>query len=173
MSGGLASIYAVRYPTSGVVNVDQPPFIAEFAKLVRRLEPGLRGAAFDQIWRDVFFASFHLELLPAPARELVIRNSHPDQAVVLSYWQMVLESPIEELDAMVRDMMTQLAAQGVPYLMVMGSALPTAVRDAMKDLGQQPTIVEWVDTGHFPHLAHPSEFARLCTQVGRPTSVSR
>jgi pimeloyl-ACP methyl ester carboxylesterase len=165
MSGALASIYAARYPTTAVVNVDQPPLIGDFARLVRQLESPLRGPNFEQVWRNVFAASFHTELLPAPARDLVERFSHPDQDLVLSYWQMLFQQPVEALETMVDATIREVGARGIPYLLVLGSPLPANTREHLTHRIPRLEVVEWAGTGHFPHLARPAEFARLCSEV--------
>lgn len=42
----LATMYAAFYPAAGVVNVDQPLDIEPFARMLRQLEPALRGPDF-------------------------------------------------------------------------------------------------------------------------------
>ena len=53
MSGGLASLYAASYPTSGVVTVDNGPDIRPFAELLQQLEPALRGPGFAEALANV------------------------------------------------------------------------------------------------------------------------
>ncbi len=169
MSGALVSIYAARYPTAGVVIVDQLPFIREFAELARRLEAQLRGQEFDQVWQAVFVASFHTELLPADARSLVTSNSQPDQALVLSYWRMVLETPIDELEDLIGKSLDEIAGKDIPCLLVTGSRIPAAMRQALEARLPMTQVVEWPDTGHFPHLARPAQFAELLCDRPAPT----
>lgn len=161
MSGGLVSVYAARYPAAGVINVDQAPVLEPFGQLLRTLEPQLRSAAFDQIWQQVFAASFHLELLPSPARNLVESNSRPSQDLVLSYWQTVLDRPTEEFQSIVDDSLVQIGRRGLPYVLVLGGELPAEVRDRLRGLLPDVRILDWPGTGHFPHLARPGEFAEL------------
>jgi pimeloyl-ACP methyl ester carboxylesterase len=170
ISGALASIYSSTYPAAGVVNVDQPPFVGDFARLVRRLESPLRGAGFEQVWHEVFAASFHTELLPEPARALVLRNSRPEQKLVLSYWQTLLEQPVEEVEAWVDATLTQVGSLGIPYVLIVGSELPGVTAQLLKDRIPQLRVVEWTNTGHFPHLAHPADFARLCAATSAARS---
>jgi pimeloyl-ACP methyl ester carboxylesterase len=166
MSGGLVTVYAARYPSAGVVNVDQPPVIGPFAALVRSLEPELRGPRFDDIWRDIFAASFHLELLPAYVRDLVQRNGRADRELVLSYWQQVLDRPAGEMQELIDDALAQIGQQGCPYVLVVGSELAAAARDMLQQHVPAVQILEWPGTGHFPHLARSAQFAELLHDMG-------
>jgi pimeloyl-ACP methyl ester carboxylesterase len=161
ISGGLVGLYAARHATSGVVNVDQPPVIAPFARLVRSLEPRLRGSDFDATWREVFAASFHTELLPPQARHLVETTSHPSRDLVLSYWRLVLDRPVEQVEAMIDESMAEIARRRVPYLLLLGSEPPRPVLDHVRSRVPSLTVEVWPGTGHFPHLARPDEFAEL------------
>jgi pimeloyl-ACP methyl ester carboxylesterase len=171
MAGALASMYAARYPTVGVVSVDQLPFVREFAGLVRSLAPQLRSAAFAQVWADVFATSFHTELLPEPAERLVKQNGRPDQDLVLSYWRMLLETPVDEVETLIEGVLHEIARQQIPYVLVLGSRIPAAARDALEQRMPMLRIVEWPGTGHFPHLAHPAEFAELLTGIAAPADI--
>ena len=86
-AGGLAAtMYAARHPARGVINIDQPLDVAPFAEFVRSLAGRLRGPDFPAVWQ-MFYASFHTELLPADAQNLVRSTCQPRQQVVLGYWQ--------------------------------------------------------------------------------------
>jgi pimeloyl-ACP methyl ester carboxylesterase len=166
MAAALASLYAARHPAAGVVNVDQPPVIADFARLLSSLEPRLRGPAFDDVWREVFFASFRTDLLPETARELVTQHSRPTQELVLSYWQILLDRPLEDTEALIERALTGIAARDIPYVLVLGGDLDDAVRAHLLHRLPRMRVVEWLGTGHFPHLARPAEFADLLDQLG-------
>lgn len=160
LAGALVSMYASTFPSAGVVNVDQPPVIAPFAELLKSIEPQLRGPAFEEVW-PIFFRSFKTELLPSAARELVEATCNPRQDLVLGYWSMVLERPIEEITAMMDENIGRLAASHVPYVLVAGHQLPEPVAAWMRDRIPQADVRVWDDTGHFPHLAYPDRFAEL------------
>jgi pimeloyl-ACP methyl ester carboxylesterase len=161
MSGALASLYGERFPTSGVVNVDQPPVIAAFAQLVRSLEPELTGADFNRVWRDVFAASFHTKLLPAQARRLVEENSAPSQELVLSYWRLILDQPADVVQALIDASMSHIEQRKVPYLLLLGTEAPPTLLSLLRARVPSAEVVVWPGTGHFPHLARPREFADL------------
>ena len=160
ISGALVSLYASTYPAAGVVNVDQPPLIAPFAELVKSIEPQLRGPAFADMW-SMFFRSFNTELLPPAARQLVEATCNPRQDVVLGYWAMILERPVEEITAMIEESCQRLERDGVPYVLVAGHQLPDPVTQWLHERLSPADITTWDGSGHFPHLAHPDRFADL------------
>jgi pimeloyl-ACP methyl ester carboxylesterase len=49
----------------------------------------------------------------------------------------------------------------VPYLIVSGSALEEPYREWLAAELPHAEVVVLGDGGHFPHLAHPAEFARF------------
>jgi pimeloyl-ACP methyl ester carboxylesterase len=162
-----ATMYAARYPTQGVINVDQPLQTASFAELVRSIAPRLRGPEFGQVWQ-MFYASFHTELLPQAAQELVRATCRPRQEVVLGYWDQIIARPVDELVSLIDETLTALRQRGVRYLQIAGedpgpdyqkwlaARLPAAVVDV------------WPQSGHFPHLAHPDRFVRRLAATAQP-----
>ena len=88
MGESVATVYAAKYPTRGVVNVDQPLQTAPFAQLLQSLADKIRGPEFAAVW-PMFAASFHTERLPKSAQDLVLSTGHPRQEVVVGYWQAV------------------------------------------------------------------------------------
>ena len=157
--GLLATIYAARYPTRGVVNIDQPLETARFATLVGSLAARLRGPDFPVVWQ-MFYDSFHVELLPPGAQDLVRATCRPRQQVVLGYWRQLLEQPIAEVTAMVEQATATLRASGVPYLHVAGDDLDPDYRQWLGVRLPAATVEVWPRTGHLPHLADPQRFAR-------------
>lgn len=157
--GLLATIYAARYPTRGVVNIDQPLETARFATFVSSLAERLRGPEFPVVWQ-MFYDSFHVELLPPAAQDLVRATCRPRQQVVLGYWRQLLEQPIAEITAMVEQATAALRASGVPYLHLAGDDLDPGYRQWLGVRLPAATVEVWPRTGHFPHLADPQRFAR-------------
>jgi pimeloyl-ACP methyl ester carboxylesterase len=157
--GLLATIYAARYPTRGVVNIDQPLETARFAAFVGSLAERLRGPEFPVVWQ-MFYDSFHVELLPPAAQDLVRATCRPRQQVVLGYWRQLLEQPIAEITAMVEQTTDTLRTSGVPYLHVAGNDLEPGYRQWLGVRLPAATVEVWPRTGHFPHLADPQRFAR-------------
>jgi pimeloyl-ACP methyl ester carboxylesterase len=167
LAGPLVSIYASGHPVAGVVNVDQPPEVEQFAALVHRLEGALRGTGFAEVWRSVFYASFGMEQLPPDVARLVRETSAPEQRLVLSYWREVLEEPVEEIAAMIQETCATIAERNVPYLLFLGRDAEAAEVQRMRGLLPQLELVCWSGTGHFPHLVRPVEFARRILDAHR------
>jgi pimeloyl-ACP methyl ester carboxylesterase len=158
-AGHLATIYAARYPTRGVVNIDSPLDVRPFAALVRSLAERLRGPGFPTVWQ-MFYDSFHVELLPPAAQELVRSTCRPRQEVVVGFWRMLLEQPVDDVVAMIEQVTAAVRASGVTYLYLAGDEPGPQYRQWMGTHLPGATIDVWPGTGHFPHLADPARFAR-------------
>jgi pimeloyl-ACP methyl ester carboxylesterase len=154
MSGAIACIYAVAYPTSGVVAVDSGPHVRPFAELVRRLAPALRGPGFAQVW-ERFEESLGLERIPEPTRSLVLETHTVEQDVVVGYWETLLRTEPDELQATVDAQMREL---DVPYLGVFGRPITGDERTRIEWL-PDAQLEEWSADGHFVHLVDPDRFA--------------
>jgi pimeloyl-ACP methyl ester carboxylesterase len=168
MSGGLATFYAAAHPTRGLVFVDNGPDIRPFAGLVQRLEPALRGRGFTEAWRR-FEDGLGLERIPEPLRSLVLETHEVKQAVVIGYWETVLSTDPDELQAFID---AQIRRIDVPCLGVFGRPITDSERERF---GWLPAVQleEWSGDGHFVHLVDPDRFAarlRLfvddCTAAG-------
>jgi pimeloyl-ACP methyl ester carboxylesterase len=164
--GILATIYAAQYPTSGVVNVDQPLLTAPFAQLLRAHEATLRGPGYAAVW-DMMVAGMHTELLPPDAQQLLRTISDPRQDLLLGYWEDVLTASPDELAERIASGLAALRSTGVPYHTVFGQ-IPSAEYQTWL-AGMLPDAVSSVlpDSGHFPQLAHPVRFARLLASTAR------
>lgn len=165
MSAVVATVYAARYPTHGVINVDQPLEVEPFARLVQSLADQLRGPGFPDVWAR-FQASMHAELLPPAGRSLVSSTSRPRQELVVGYWYDALERSPEELGAWAGDVLADVRAQNVPYLVVSGTEVDPDYRRWLGDVLPQARIVVWPESGHFPHVAHPERFAQILVAAG-------
>jgi pimeloyl-ACP methyl ester carboxylesterase len=175
ISGGLASIYAAHYPTSGVVNIDAPPDLAGVATMLQSVADKIRGPEFAQVW-GMLQDSFRLDLLPPHARALVETNCNPRQDVAVSYWEELLDTPPNELEAALFTDMRALAAADVPYLLLAGSVLSPTADEAMR-LVPNAQVEVWADAGHFPQFAHPERFldrlvATASWRAGSPAARS-
>jgi pimeloyl-ACP methyl ester carboxylesterase len=166
VSGLIATFYAARYPARGVVNVDQPLDITAFAELVRSLEDRLRGPEFPELW-GTFEASFHVELLPPEAQQLVRSMTRVRQDVVLGYWGQVFELPTASLNALVDDALAAIRDQQLHYTYVSGSAVDPLYEQWLKLRLPDVDVVSFPNSGHFPHLAHPDAFAAILDRTAR------
>jgi pimeloyl-ACP methyl ester carboxylesterase len=164
----IASLYAARYPTCGVVNTDQTLDTAEFLQVVHGLADQLRGPAFPTIWAQ-FASGFHLDVLPPSARAVADGASRPDQSLVVGYWSEVLDRGPAFVDELVVDTTARLAAKGIPYLSVFGSDLQPGYEQWLTERIPQATFVSWPGSSHLPNLAHPDLFAeQLAATAGWP-----
>ncbi len=166
MSAVVATDYAARYPTRGVVNVDQSLAVAPFAELVRSLAEKLRGPTFPEVW-EMFARSMQVEVLPESAQELVRSSAAPRQDLVTAYWREILDRPVAELADEANSMLARLRAAGTPYLVVAGEDLELRYWKWLMETLPQATITVWPGSGHFPHLAHPDLFAECLAATGR------
>ena len=159
-SGGFATAYAARHPSHGVVNIDSPLQIAPFITLLQSLGDRLRGPEFPVLWQQIFYASFHVELLPPPAQDLVRATCRPRQQVALGYWRQLIDQPADAVLAMIEHEAAALRASGMPYLYIAGDDLHPGYRQWLGARLPAATVEVWPRTGHFPHLADPQRFAR-------------
>jgi pimeloyl-ACP methyl ester carboxylesterase len=168
MGAGIAGLYASEHPARGVVMVDQATEILPFAQMLHQIAQMLRGPAFDQVWPTIE-NSLGLDLIPEPARSLVLDTHTVRQDVVLGYWDQVLNTEPAEMQAWVD---ATAAGIQVPCLAVFGRSATDGERERLsRPPGTQ--IEEWAGEGHFVHLVDPGRFAaRLrafveqCDQAG-------
>lgn len=164
LGGALATVYAARHPARGVVNVDQPLLAGGFQDMLRSMEPVLRGPDYRQIW-DRLLSGMGVEGLPADARELVRSAGTPPQDLLLGYWEELLVTPADELTRRWTHDLAALRAKDVSYRHVSGADLDPRYRDWLTSALPEAAVTVLPGGGHFPHLAHPSELARLLAQT--------
>ena len=167
VAAGIASVYAANYPTSGVVNMDGSPVLAPIAQLLRSVADRLRGPEFAAAWQP-FWDSFHVELLPPEAAQLVEATCRPHQQVALGYWRGLMEDPIEDLMALIARSSAAIAHAGVSYIYLAGADLDPDTRAWLDGQPFTPTVEVWPGSGHFPHLAHPARFAARLAAFALP-----
>jgi pimeloyl-ACP methyl ester carboxylesterase len=166
MAAVVATIYASRYPSSGVVNVDQWLQVAPLAQLVRSLAPQIRGPGFRAVW-EMFEASMHIELLPDGAQDLVRSTCRPRQELVTGYWRELLDQSASELADRAATGLAALAASRVPDLFIAGHELEPEYRKWLNETLPQASVTVWPHSGHFPHLAEPRRFAGCLAATAR------
>ena len=156
MGGALAGIYAERHPVAGLVLVDQAPYIRPFAAMVHQFEPALRSdnfrAAFEPIRQTI-----GVELLPEPQRTSVLAGQRIEQDLILSYWDQMLRSTPDELQARTD---RGVDAMSVPGLSIFGQTIDPATREYLRRHLPSAQIEEWPGLGHMVHLMEPQRFAR-------------
>jgi pimeloyl-ACP methyl ester carboxylesterase len=165
-SGIGATMYAARYPTRGVVNVDQPLFVAPFIEGLKSFAPRLRGPEWRQVW-DMLAAGFHTEWLPASARDLVESSSRPSQELLLGYWQDLIDRPAAETTALIDSATAAIRASALPYVYVTGDEPSPEYRAWLAQAIPLARIEVYPGGGHFPHLADPARFAEILAETAR------
>lgn len=164
--GILATIYASRYPTSGVINVDQPLLTEPFAQLLRIHEATLRGPGYATVW-DIMVAGMHTELLASNAQQLLQTISDPRQDLLLGYWEEVLTASPTELADRIAAGLAALRRTGVPYHTVFGQTPSAEYQKWLADVLPDAVSTVLPDSGHFPQLAHPARFAGVLASTAR------
>jgi pimeloyl-ACP methyl ester carboxylesterase len=155
MGGIEATMYAATFPVAGVVNVDQPLDTRPFLRLLRQIEPALRGPGFAAAFEPIRL-SIGVELLPEPLRAATLAMQTVRQDLVLAYWNGLFGQSPENLQALVDAAVRRIA---VPYLVVFGHRLADDERAALRALFPGLELEEWPDRGHMVHLMEPDRFA--------------
>ncbi len=155
LGGLVASAYGAMFASRAIINIDQPLRLAAFKDGLGQLEPLLRGdtASFEMAMEMVFGSLFG----PLAPNEIARLNAlrRVDQKVVLGIWAAVLDSNLEELDAMVDEL---VAGINVPYLSLHDTDTGGEYANWLR--ARVPTaIVElWPDHGHYLHLVDSARF---------------
>lgn len=161
LGGAVVSAAGAALPVSSVVNVDQSLQLGDFKAALATLEPRLRDSLSFQSAIDDLFASM---VGPLERREVErvsgIRSA--DQRVVLKIWELVLTSPVEEIEATVEQALAGYADTTMPFLSLFGID-PGAEYPAWISARIPAAVTEtWSEHGHYPHLVDPDRFvARL------------
>lgn len=155
LGGIVASAYAAIAPCRGVVNVDQPLRLSAFQSSLAQLEPLLRGT--DAEFQQAIALMFDAMAGPLPEKEQARLNAlrRADRNVVMGTWKAVFESTAEELDATVAALAQAIT---VPYLSMHGIDPGEDYVEWLQPLLPVGRVVEWPDTGHYPHLVRQDRF---------------
>jgi pimeloyl-ACP methyl ester carboxylesterase len=169
-AGVLATAYAARYPVRGVVNVDQPLRVGGFSEFLRQAEPVLNSDDFLKVW-ETLLGGMHLDELPPPARELVQTVSTPRQDLFLGYWRELIDNP-EQAGEDISRALAAIRGAGVPYHYIAGSAVEAGYRAWLEAALPAVAITELPGSGHFPHLVHPAEVAKILAHFAVPADAA-
>jgi pimeloyl-ACP methyl ester carboxylesterase len=170
MAAVIATVFAVTYPSRGVVNVDQPLDTSFIAQLQANREV-IAGPGFAQLWPAIL-ASMHIEVLPQRAQQL-LSTALPRQEVVLAYWRQALQWPMADVEARVAEVLGQLRRLQLPYAFIAGHQWDQAETQRVREALPHATVTVVPGSGHFPHLADPDRFARLLAGTGRWPRATR
>ena len=111
------------------------------------------------MWQS-FEDSLGLERIPEPGRSLVRDPHEVNQDVVIGYWQTVLRTDPDELQALID---AQIRHLDVPYLGVFGRPVTPSEHERLGWLSDVQ-LEEWAGDGHFVHLVDPDRFATRLRQ---------
>ena len=154
ISAAIASIYGATYPTLGIVNVDQPVEIRQFALMVQSLWPALSGPSFAAAFEPIQ-QSIGLDRLPEPLRSRVLALQDIRQDLVLGYWDELKRTDPDDMQARINATASRIAC---PYLAVFGRKLAPPERDDLVNRIPIAQIEEWPGSGHFVHLVEADRF---------------
>lgn len=160
MAAVVATLYAARHPVSGVVNVDQPLRVEPFAQLVASIRDRLDSDAFPQVWQ-MFWDSMGIDQLPDDAQQLLRTASRPRRELVVGYWHDLLETPTDELAALMDGALAAIRNARTPYAFILGRQLEASEAQWLRDRLPDATITVVPGSGHFPQLGDPQRFAQI------------
>lgn len=162
LGGAVVSAYAAGAPSRGVVNIDQSLRFSDFAAALAPLRETLEGPGFHEAMRAVF-DSLDGPLVPDEVRDRLAANrDEARQDVVLGVWNMIFDSPSDELDAVADSIGPAIT---VPYLALHGTD-PGADYDEWLRARITGAVVErWPDHGHYPHLVDPDRFVARIAEL--------
>ena len=149
--------------------VDQPLLPGPFGDLVRSAEGTLRGPGWRYFW-DGLTDGMGIESLPPEARTIVAQTSAPRADLLLGYWDEILHGSNAATRTHREADLAAIAARGAGYHWVTASDPAPAYAQWLTDAlpGVQVTVMPG---GHFPHLAHPADLAKLLAAVlGNPAT---
>ncbi len=154
----VATAAALSLPVRGVVNVDQPLRMSDFAAALAPLEPMLRGtpAEFVDAMTLIFSALNGDRLDDRTAEALVTRAHGARQEVVLGVWDLVFTTPPAALDELMDAMAPAITA---PYLAMLGDDAGPGYDDWLRARIAHVEIEHWPEHGHYLHLVDPDRFA--------------
>ena len=168
LGGAVVTMYAAGAPTTGVVNVDQPMRLGDFARAVQPLADGLRGDDFPSALAIVFGA-LGVDRVPAELRGR-LEEQHRDarQDVVLGVWGQLFDVAPDDLTALVESGLRTLR---VPYLAIHGGDPGDDYVMWLRNLMPQAVIEVWDGDGHYPHLVEPDRFAETVARFARDATA--
>lgn len=162
VGGVIATVYAARYPTRAVVNLDQILLPGPFGAFVRAAEPELRGPDWRAVWRRIT-AGMGIEALGGEARHLAETATDPRPELLLGYWDEILRGSDERIAADRRADLRAIGERGVGYRWVTAAEPPAAYAEWLM-AALPATVITVLPGGHLPHLEHPAELARLLSE---------
>ena len=96
--------------------------------------------------------------LSTDERDRVNALRRPDQTVVLGVWDLILTSPIDEIEATVDGALAGYTGLDVPYLALFGIDPGDGYAGWLSGHIDGAVTELWADHGHYPHLVDPDRF---------------
>jgi pimeloyl-ACP methyl ester carboxylesterase len=163
IGGPIATVYATRYPASGVVSIDAPLRFEPFAEDLRAAAPRLAGDGFDETWAR-FRQGWGTSLLSDAQRAHL--HERPSRELVLGYQSDLLDRPLAEVVRWRDDGLRRLREARTPYVGLYARPVPADEEAFVAARLPHARVVVWPVGHHFPHVTEPQRFARLLTTVG-------
>ncbi len=157
LGGALATFYAAAVSVRGVINIDQSLRLGPMATAIQHLRQELSGPGFDTVWAQMR-SGFGIESLPEQARALEQMLSHPRRNIVLGFWDILLNSEADALQAYVD---AALGRIGAPYVSFHGTDPGSGYQDWLRARTKSAQLVYHPGAGHFPHFVDPGELIGL------------
>jgi len=156
LGGFVVTAYATQAPTRAVVNVDQPLRVGDFARQLQPVADQLRGPQWRDVIRQVF-ATLGIDQLNEDDRRYVLEkvDAVPHE-VILGAWGLLLDSPPEEVDALVESLLPTIES---PYLALHGSEPAEGYDEWLTRHLPGATLEVWDGLGHFISLVAPQRLA--------------
>jgi pimeloyl-ACP methyl ester carboxylesterase len=156
-----AMILAASGGSRGVVNVDAVLHVEPLLTFIASRAEELHDAGYAAVWAQLL-AGLIPENMPTEAELLVRSTSIPRQRVMLGYWQPTFEvgGVRAECEQVLIGIGAMRALQ-IPYLIVAGHEPDAAYRAYLERNFPEAALTTLPNSGHFPHLVHPREFAEL------------
>ena len=162
LGGFVATAYAARFETRGVINVDQTLDLAPLQGQLQAAAPALRGDGFGDVIAALF-ESLRGEVPDAEwARLSALRR--PERDVVLGVWSVLLDTTPAELAAEVEQL---TAAVRTPYLALDGVDPGPGHLEWLQSRMPQARLEVWDGVGHYPQLVRPDDFVERVREFER------
>ncbi len=158
LGGAVVTAAGSAIPVASVVDIDQSLQLGEFKDQLVAAEGLLRDP--DQFGGVIgaLFESMSGPLLGEQERTRVGSLRRPDQDVVLGVWDLLLTSPVEEIDAAIDGALAGYHAHRTPYLALFGIDPGAGYSHWLAERIHGSKVERWTDHGHYPHLVDPDRF---------------
>jgi pimeloyl-ACP methyl ester carboxylesterase len=152
IGGPVAILAAQSWAVGGVVTIDAPFVQADLIRYVQERKDQVEGSAFSSFFAEL---RMHMGAAEVSAEFRHILRAAVDRALVLSYWQGILE--LDPDDAL--PFAPLVSGLGRNYLSILGLPPPAGYDEwfasVLPDAGQE----HWSRAGHWVHLSRTAMLA--------------